>query len=209
MKAVLLSFFLSLSMALTAPSAFSAPKGGKSSEANQLARRGTEEARNQQWDEAIEDLRKATDMERKYEPSLVAALLGRAANYAAQQQFQQAAADYDEVIKLESKNTMAIEGRASIAMKMNDLDKALSMYSEAIKANPKEVKYLEYRAYIYEVKNDLKNALADNEKVLKLQKDNADAIARKQRIEARMAQEKANQFPPLPTSVQSSPQGTP
>ena len=94
-----------------------------------------------------------------------------------------------------------------MAMKTNDMDKALEVYSNAIKANPKEIKYLQYRAYIYEVKGDLKNSLADAEKILKLDKANADALARKQRIETRMAQEAANQFPPLPTS--SAPQGKP
>lgn len=198
-----------IALALAAPLSFSSA-APKNSEANALARRGTEAARNRQWDDAIEDLRKATEMEKKYEPSLVAALLGRAATYAAAQQFQEAAADYDEVIKLDSKNSAALEGRASMAMKLNDMDKALQMYSDAIKANPKEIKYLGYRAYIYEVKGDLKNSLADNEKILKLDKGNADAVARKQRIEARIAQEKANQFPPMPTSsTQPAPQGKP
>jgi Tfp pilus assembly protein PilF len=206
MKAVTLSLIFSLGVALTAPVALSASKG-KTSEANALARKGTEAANNGQWDQAIEDLRKAVEMEKKYTPSLVAALLGRAATYAGQQQFKEASADYDEALKLDSNNITALEGRASMAMKQNDMDKALEMYSKAIKANPKEVKYLEYRAYIYEVKGDLKGSLADNEKVLKLDKDNADAVARKQRIEARIAQEKANQFPPIPT--QASPAGTP
>lgn len=195
-------------LAVAAPLSFSwaAPK---SSEANALARRGTDAARNQQWDEAIEDLRKAAEMDRKYQASLVAALLGRAATYASQQQFQQAAADYDEVVKLDSKNVMALEGRASMAMKMNDMDKALAMYSDLIKINPKEIRYLQYRAYIYEVKGDLKNSMADAEKILKLDHSNADAQARKQRIETRLAQEKANQFPPPPNSSQPGPPGKP
>jgi tetratricopeptide (TPR) repeat protein len=140
-------------------------------------------------------------MEKKYAPSLVAALLGRAATYASQQQFQQAATDYDEVLKLDHKNVTALEGRASMAMKMNDMDKAVAMYSEANKVDPKEIRYLQYRAYIYELKGDLKKSMADNDQVLKLQKDNADALARKQRLETRMAQEAANG--PMP---QASPQ---
>jgi cytochrome c-type biogenesis protein CcmH/NrfG len=78
------------------------------------------------------------------------------------------------------------------------------MYSEAIKVNPKEIRYLQYRAYIYEVKGDLKNSMADTEKILKLDKANADALARKARIEARQAQAQADQFPPVP---QTSPKG--
>jgi tetratricopeptide (TPR) repeat protein len=200
MKSVVISL-LFLSLILPASVMLSAPP---KSEANALARKGTEAARNQQWDEAINDLRKATEMEKKYSPSLVAALLGRAATYASQQQFQQAAADYDEVLKFDSKNATAIEGRGSMAMKLNDMDKALAMYSEAIKVNPKEIRYLQYRAYIYEVKGDLKNSMADAEKILKLDKTNADALARKARIEARQAQAQADQFPPVP---QTSPKG--
>lgn len=189
MKAVLLSLFLSASAAMIPSTGVAAPK---SSEANALARRGTEEARNGQWDNAIDDLRKAADMDRKYAPSLVAALLGRAATYASQQQFQEASADYDEVLKLDSHNISALEGRASMAMKSNDMDKALAMYSDAIKAQPKEIRFLQYRSYIYEVKGDLKNSMSDTEKILKLDKSNADALARKTRLEKRMELEAAN-----------------
>src|SRR5436309_6073968 len=98
-----------LSLVVTASTVVCAPP---KSEANALAVRGTEAARNRQWDEAIEDLRKAANMDRKYSPSFLAALLGRAATYAAQQQYPQAAADYDEALKLDSRNTTALEGRA-------------------------------------------------------------------------------------------------
>jgi|1185.fasta_scaffold05412_2 tetratricopeptide (TPR) repeat protein len=202
MKSVVISL-LFMSLLLPASVALSAPP---KSEANALAVKGTEAAKNRQWDEAVTDLRKATEMEKKYARSLVAALLGRAATYAAQQQYQEAAADYDEVIKLEGKNTTALEGRASMAMKLNDMDKAVAMYSEAIKADPKEIRYLQYRSYIYEVKGDLKNSMADTEKILKLDKTNADALARKARIEARQAQAQSEQLPPLP-QPQGSPRG--
>src|SRR4029077_5166549 len=95
-----LILLISLSMALPATMSLGAPpkSNAKTNEANSLAMRGTEAARNQQWDEAINALRKATEMDHKYAPSLIAALLGRAATYAPQQQFQQAAADYDGVL---------------------------------------------------------------------------------------------------------------
>lgn len=193
-----------LGIAMSASTAVSAPP---KNEANALAVRGTEAAKNRQWDDAIDDLRKATQMDRKYAPSLVAALLGRAATSAADQQFQPAAADYDEALKFDGKNTTALEGRASMAMKLNDMDKAVAMYSELIKANPKEIRYLQYRAYIYEVKGDLKNSMADNDKVLKLQKDNPDALARKARLEARMAQ--GDQGAQAQAPPQSAPPGKP
>jgi len=39
-------------------------------EANKLARDGAEASKNQEWDKAIELLRKATAMDRKYAPNL-------------------------------------------------------------------------------------------------------------------------------------------
>jgi tetratricopeptide (TPR) repeat protein len=128
-------------------------------------------------------------------------LLGRAATYASQQQFPEAATDYDEVLKLDADNVTALEGRASMAMKLNDMDKALAMYSEAIKAEPKEIRFLQYRSYIYEVKGDLKNSMADTEKILKLDKSNADALSRKTRLEKRMELEASG--------VAGAPQGNP
>jgi tetratricopeptide (TPR) repeat protein len=201
MKAFVISLICAVAVTPMSVTLCAPPK----SEANALAVRGTEAAKNRQWDEAIDDLRKAADMDHKYAPSLVAALLGRAATYAAQQQFPQAAADYDEVLKLDARNTTALEGRASMAMKQNDMDKALAMYSEAIKANPKEIRYLQYRSYIYEVKGDLKNSMADNDKVLKMDKANADALARKARLEARQAQAQSQELPPLPSAPQGKP----
>src|SRR5438874_9072410 len=115
-------------------------------QANGLARRGTEAAKNQDWDGAIEDLRKATEMDRKYAASLAAALQGRAAAYASQQKFPEAAADYDEALKISPRNASAWEGRASVALKMNDMDKALAAFSEAIKLNPNEVRYYLHRS---------------------------------------------------------------
>ena len=184
-----------------------APKGAPKNEANSLAVRGTEAVKNGQWDEGIEDLRKAANMEQKYAPSLVAALLGRAATRASQQQFKEAATDYDEVLKLDRDNTAALEGRASMAIKLNDMDKAVAVYSEAIKAHPKEIKYLQYRAYIYEVKGDLKNSMADNDKILHIEKDNKDAIGRKERLEKRMAM--GDQGGQAQAAPQAAPQSTP
>lgn len=197
-----------IGIACSATTARCAPtKSTPKNEANALAVHGTEAVKNGQWDEGIEDLRKATNMDRKYAPSLVAALLGRAASYASQQQFQQAAADYDEALKFDADNTAALEGRASMAMKMNDMDKAIAVYGQAIKAHPKEIKYLQYRAYIYEVKGDLKNSMADNDKILHIEKDNPDAKARKERLDKRMAM--GDQGGQAQAAPQAAPQATP
>ena len=76
-------------------------------------------------------------------------------------------------------------------MKLNDFDKALADYAEAIKINPKEVRYYLLRSYIYETKNDVKNSMADTDHVLKMDPNNAEAKARKDRLNKTLAM-KAN-----------------
>jgi tetratricopeptide (TPR) repeat protein len=92
-------------------------------------------------------------------------------------------------------------------MKIQDYDKALGDYSELIKQKPDEIKYLNYRAYIYELKNDLQNSMADNEKILKLDANNQDAKARKQRIEQKIAER--TPLTPPPRSPTASPAQSP
>jgi len=46
-----------------------------------------------------------------------------------------------------------------------------------------------YRSYIYEVKGDVANCIADCDKVLQMQRDNAEAKARKQRMQTLQAQQ--------------------
>ena len=172
-----------------------------SSEANKLARQGSEAAKDKDWDTAIESLRKAAEMDRKYNPNLAAALQQRATASASQLKFPEAITDFDEAIKIHPHNASAYEGRAYVHMKMNDLDKALADYSEAIKLNPSEARYYSYRAYIYETKGDLKNAMVDAEKILKMHKGNKEAQARKARLETRLKNQSGqvpNPPPPAP-----------
>ena len=180
-------------------------QAAKNKEANALALKGTEAAKNGNWDEAVEDLRKATEKDHKYSVNLAAALQGRAAVYVGEQKLKEAAADYDEAIKLNSHNASAYEAAASVAIKLKDLDKAVQMYSGAIKVNPDESRYYLYRSYVYELKGDVKDAMADTEKVLSLQKDNADALARKARLQARQAQSAPFASPPPAASARPHP----
>ena len=93
-------------------------------------------------------------------------------------------------------------------MKIYDYDKALADYSELIKLKSNDVRYLNYRAYLYETKDDLQNAMADNEKVLKIDPNNAEAKGRKQRLEQKIA-ERTPLTPPPAASPASSPKGSP
>jgi len=165
-------------------------------EANKLARDGAEASKNQEWDKAIELLRKATDLDHKYADELAAVYQQRGYADATNQQFQDAINDYGEAIKLTPQDVRVYEQRAAVEMKLQDYDKALADYSEVIKLKPNEVRYLNYRAYIYEFKKDLKNSMADTDQVLKLDPNNQEAKARKNRL---LAQQAANApFTPIP-----------
>jgi tetratricopeptide (TPR) repeat protein len=176
-------------------------------EANKLARDGAEASKNQEWDKAIDLLRKATAMDKKYADELSTVYQQRAYAAASEQRFPDAVADYSEALKLTPQESRIYEQRAAVEMKTNDYDKALADYSEAIKLKPNEVRYLLYRSYIYETKGDVKSAMADTEKVLKIDPKNQEALSRKQRLEARQS---ANEpLPPPPRKASPAAGRTP
>jgi tetratricopeptide (TPR) repeat protein len=177
-------------------------------EANRLAREGAEAAKNQDWDKAVELLRKAAAMDHKYSDELAAVYQRRGYADASEQKYQDAINDYSEALKLTPQDVRIYEQRAAVEMKIQDYDKALADYSEVIKLKPNEARYYNYRAYIYELKNDSKNALADTEKVLKMDPNNQEAKARKQRIEQKLAENTPLTPPPgAVSSPKTSPQG--
>jgi tetratricopeptide (TPR) repeat protein len=189
-------FIFAASLALCAAQLSQAETTKDTKEANKLAVEGAEASKNQEWDKAIDSLRKATALDHKYAPNLAAVYQQRAYAAATNQQFQDAINDYGEAIKISPEDSRIYEQRAAVEMKLNDMDKALADYSEAIKLKPNEVRYLNYRAYIYELKKDLKNSMADTDKILKLDPNNQEAKARKSRLSALEA---ANApFTPIP-----------
>ena len=180
----------------------------KNPEANRLAREGVEAAKNQDFDKAVDLLKKASAMDHKYADELSAVYQQRGYGAATDQRYGDAVNDYGEALKLTPQNSRIYEQRAAVEMKIQDYEKALGDYSELIKQKPNEVRYYNYRAYIYEVKNDLKNSMTDTEKVLKLDPNNQDAKARKQRIEQKIAENQPLTPPPGTTPKPSpSPKG--
>jgi tetratricopeptide (TPR) repeat protein len=180
----------------------------KNPEANRLAREGAEAAKNQDFDKAVDLLKKATTMDHKYADELSAVYQQRGYAAANDQRYGDAISDYDEALKLTPQQAQRIhEQRAAVEMKIQDYDKALADYSELIKQKPNEIKYLNYRAYIYELKNDLQNSMADNEKILKADPNNQDAKARKQRLEQKIAER--TPLTPPPRSPTPSPTHSP
>ena len=201
------AFILIAALALCASQVCQAAEK-KNPEANRLAREGAEAAKNQDFDKAVDMLRKATAMDHKYADELSAVYQQRGYAAATDQRYGDAVNDYGEALKLTPQNSRIYEQRAAVEMKIQDYEKALGDYSELIKQKPNEVRYLNYRAYIYEVKNDLKNSMADTEKVLKLDPNNQDAKARKQRIEQKLAENQPLTPPPGTTPKPSpSPKG--
>jgi tetratricopeptide (TPR) repeat protein len=152
-------------------------------EAAKIAREGSQAAKDQDWNKAIERFRKAAETDRKYTQNLAIAYQQRAFSYANDQRFQDALNDLGEAIKINPRDARAYEQRAAIEMKINDYDKAVADYGEAIKANPGEIKNHLYRGYIYELRGDLQNAMADTEAALKISSKNKEAVERKQRLQ--------------------------
>jgi tetratricopeptide (TPR) repeat protein len=180
----------------------------KNPEANKLAREGAEAAKNQDFDKAVDLLKRATAMDHKYGDELSAVYQQRGYAAATDQRYGDAINDYNEALKLTPEQAPRIhEQRAAVEMKIQDYDKALADYSELIKQKPDEIKYVNYRAYIYELKNDLQNSMADNEKILKADPNNQDAKARKQRLEQKIAER--TPLTPPPRSPTASPAHSP
>ena len=179
----------------------------KNVEANKLAREGAEAAKNQDFDKAVDLLRKATAMDHKYADELSAVYQQRGYAAATDRRYGDAVTDYDEALKLTPKNSRIYEQRAAVEMKIQDYEKALGDYSELIKEKPNEVRYLNYRAYIYELKNDLQNSMADTDKVLKLDPNSQEAKTRKQRLDQKLADQTPLTPPPrspTPSPTQST-----
>ncbi len=199
------AFTLVTALALCASEICQAQVSKDAKEANKLAREGAEASKDQEWDKAVELLRQATALDRKYADDLAAVYQQRGYAAASEQRFEDAINDYSEALKLKSDDARIYEQRAAVEMKRNDYDKALADYSEAIKLKPNETRYYLYRGYIYETKGDLKNSMADTEKVLKLDPNNADAKSRKERLEKRQSLT----APPAPPRPASSPKASP
>ncbi len=175
-------FALCLVTTLGLSTAQSAQQEGNA-EAAKIAREGSQAAKDQDWDKAIERFRKAAETDRKFTQNLAIVYQQRAFSYANDQRFQDAMNDLGEAIKINPRDARAYEQRAAIEMRINDYDKALADYGEAIKTNPGEIRYHLYRGYIYEMRGDIQNAMTETDRALKIDSKNQEAQARKQRLQ--------------------------
>ena len=121
-------------------------KQKKNPEANKLALEGAQAAKSQDWNKAVDLLKKATAMDHKWTNSLgglsTTRIRGckRAEIRGRHQRLQRSAQTYS------SDAPRIHEQRAAVEMKIQDYDKALADYSELIKLKPNEIKYINYRA---------------------------------------------------------------
>jgi len=198
-------FTLVTALALCATEVYSAEPNKNTKEANRLAREGAEAAKSEDWDKAVESLRKATALDHKYASDLAAVYQGRGYTAAKNQQFQEAVQDFTEALKIKSNDPRIYEQRAAAEMKVYDYDKALADYSEASKLKPNEVRYYNYRAYIYETKEDAQNSMAETDKALKIDPNNQEAKGRKQRLEQKQAEKMPTPPPTTPAPKKSPP----
>ena len=172
-------------------------------EANKLAREGAEALKGNDFDKAVDLLRKATNLDHKYTPDLAIAYERRGYALTKNQQFQDAVTDYTEAIKIKSNEPRLYEERAYAEMKIYAYDKALADYDELIKLKPKEVRYYNFRGYIYEAKEDNHNAMAETEKALQIDPNNQEAKERKQRLERKEAEKMPTPPPNTPAPKKS------
>ena len=202
-------FTLVTALALCATEVYSAEPNKNTKEANRLAREGAEAAKSEDWDKAVESLRKATALDHKYASDLATVYQGRGYAAAKNQQFQEAIQDFTEALKIKSNDPRIYEQRAAAEMKVYDYDKALADYSEASKLKPNEVRYYNYRAYIYETKEDTQNSMAETDKALKIDPNNQEAKERKLRWERKQAEKMPTPPPNTPAPKKSPPKKKP
>src|SRR5438874_11615141 len=97
-KIFVFTFIATLALCALQLSGAEAPKDTK--EANKLAREGAEASKNQEWNKAIELLRKSTNLEHKYPDKLSAVYHQRDSVDALNEQFQDASNVYVDAINL-------------------------------------------------------------------------------------------------------------
>src|SRR5947199_10723661 len=118
-------FTLVTALALCAAEVYPAEPNKKAQDANRLAREGADAAKNQEWDKAVELLRKATNLEHKYSDELAAVYQGRGYAAAKNQQFQEAVQHFTEALKMKSNDPRIHEQSAAANMNVYASDKAL------------------------------------------------------------------------------------
>jgi tetratricopeptide (TPR) repeat protein len=145
------------------------------------------------FDEAIKDFDRAL----KLKPDSVPAHRFRAFAYLQTKEYQKAIDDYNIVLREKENDLEILDRRAFALWNLKQYDKAIDDYTTIIKAKPNDKDGYLRRSYVYELKGDTANGLADCDKVLSLDPGNAEAKARKARLEYKKDAARAT---PTPTA---------
>src|SRR5207249_11138026 len=113
------AFILIAALALCASQVCQAAEK-KNHEANGLASEGGEVAKNQDFDKAVDLLKKAAAMDHKYADELSAVYQQRGYAAATDQRYGDAINDYGEALKLTPQNSPIYEQRAAVEMKIEN-----------------------------------------------------------------------------------------
>lgn len=105
----------------------------------------------------------------RYSGSGLAAVYGsRAAAYRRNKEYDRAIADFNEMIRIDPKDSDGFIGRCMVYDDKGDYDRALADCTQAIELDPENVLAIEMRANTYEAKKDYENADADYTAALRL-----------------------------------------
>jgi lipoprotein NlpI len=95
----------------------------------------------------------------------VQALLNRAVEWSAKNDYDRAIVDYDAALKIDPKLADAFHGRGTAWAHKGDPDRAIADFDTALRLNPKDAAPLLARAVEWTVKGDYQRALADYDAV--------------------------------------------
>ena len=178
-------------------------------EANKLAREGAEALKSNDFDKAVDLLRKATNLDRKYTPDLAIAYERRGYALTKNQQFQDAVTDYTEAIKIKSNEPRLYEERAYAEMKIYAYDKALADYDELAsgKMQPGGIRQVELARADgrWEAAYEPQSKITIPEDFQRELDNNQEAKERKQRLERKEAEKMPTPPPNTPAPKKSPP----
>ncbi len=99
-----------------------------------------------------------------------------------QERWEEAIAEYDEAIRLDSEFFEAYNNRAYVHFKLDQFERAIQDYDEAIRLDPRNPMVYATRGITYRLAGKIDEAIADLEKVISLTDDPEQAEAAKSLI---------------------------
>jgi tetratricopeptide (TPR) repeat protein len=130
-------------------------------------------------DEAIAACSRAIASGKFRDKALAPLFNNRGYDYKAKGDYDRAIADYNEAIRLDSKNASAFNNRGTCYYAKGDHDRAISDYSEAIRLDPGDTVAFANRGLAYEWKGDREHAKADFDAALAMAPKYDDANLRR------------------------------